>query len=146
VVHKAGQQWFGYVLLWQEDTLDTYLSAVWDEEHREAWILISDQPAGRRRVHEYALRMRVESTFQDTKSRGWDLEASLIEDLERLNRLLLALFMALWWVIHLAACCIHHGHRDRFDRHDRRDKSLFRLGCLWLKDILRRVRNRAVLT
>jgi hypothetical protein len=46
VVHKAGQQWFGYVLLWQEDTLDTYLSAVWDEEPREAWFLISDQPAG----------------------------------------------------------------------------------------------------
>lgn len=146
VVHKAGQQWFGRVLLWQEDTLDTYLSAVWDEEHREAWFLISDLPAGRRRVHEYALRMRVESTFQDTKSRGWDLEASLIADLERLNRLLLALFVAMWWVIHLAASCIHHGQRTRFDRHDRRDKSLFRLGCLWLKDILRRARNRAMLT
>ena len=80
--------------------------------------------------------MRVESTFQDTKSRGWDLEASLIADRQRLDRLLLALFVALWWVIHLAASCIHQGQRDRFDRHDRRDKSLFRLGCLWLKDIL----------
>ena len=97
-------------------------------------------------MHEYALRMRVESTFQDTKSRGWDLEASLIADLERLNRLLLALFVAMWWVIHLAASCIHHGQRARFDRHDRRDKSLFRLGCLWLKDLLRRARNRSVLT
>ncbi len=145
VVHKAGQQWFGRVLLWQEDTLDTYLSAVWDEEHREAWFLISDQPAGRRRVHEYALRMRVESTFQDTKSRGWDLEASLIADLERLDRLRLSLFVAMWWVTHLAASCIHHGQRARFDRHDRRDKSLFRVGCLWLKDILRRAWNRAAL-
>jgi hypothetical protein len=62
--------------------------------------LISDQPAGRRRVREYALRMRVESTFQDDKSRGWNLEASLIEDRERLNRLLLALFVAMWWVTH----------------------------------------------
>ncbi len=90
---KAGQQWFGRVLLWQDKTIATYLSAVWDEEHREAWFLISDQPAGWRRVQEYRLRMRVESTFQDTKSRGWDLEASLIADLERLNRLLLALFV-----------------------------------------------------
>ena len=40
--------------------------------------------------------MRLESTFQNTKSRGWDLEASLIADLERLNRLLLALFVAMW--------------------------------------------------
>jgi hypothetical protein len=45
----------------------------------------------------------------------------------------------MWWVIHLAASCVHHGQRDRFDRHDRRDKSLFRLGCLWLRDILRRI-------
>jgi hypothetical protein len=138
LVHKAGQQWFGRVLCWQEGTIETYLSAVWDEDHREAWFLISDRPAGRRRVQEYALRMRVESTFQDTRSRGWDLEASLIADRKRLDRLLLALFVAMWWVIHLAASCIHQGQRVRFDRHDRRDKSVFRLGCLCLKDILRR--------
>jgi DDE family transposase len=143
VVHKAGQQWFGRVLCWQEGTIETYLSAVWDEEYREAWFLISDQPAGRRRVNEYAWRMRVEATFEDAKSRGWELEASLIEDRERLNRLLLALFLAMWWVIHLAASCIHQGQRDRFDRHDRRDKSLFRLGRLWLQDILRRVATSA---
>jgi hypothetical protein len=142
-IHKAGQQWFGRVLCWQESTIETYVSAVWDEEHREAWLLISDQPAGRRRVQEYAWRMRVEATFEDAKSRGWELEASLIEDRERRNRLLLALFLAMWWVIHLAASCIHQGQRDRFDRHDRRDKSLFRLGRLWLKDILRRVATSA---
>jgi hypothetical protein len=51
VIHKTGQRWFGRILLWQEDTLDTSLSAVWDEEHREVWFLISDLPAGRRRVH-----------------------------------------------------------------------------------------------
>jgi hypothetical protein len=143
LVHKAGQQWFGRVLLWQEGTIDTYLSAVWDEEYREGWFLISDQPAGRRRVQEYAWRMRVEATFQDAKSRGWNLEASLIADRKRLDRLLLALFVAMWWVIHLAASCIHQGQRDRFDRHDRRDKSVFRLGSLWLKDILRRAATSA---
>jgi hypothetical protein len=139
IVSQVGQQWFGEVMCWQEDSIQTSLSAVWDPGHREAWFLISDRPAGRRRVAQYALRMRVESTFEDAKSRGWELEASLIADRERLNRLLLALFLALWWVIHLAASCIHQGQRDRFDRHDRRDKSLFRLGCLWLKDILRRI-------
>jgi len=39
----------------------------------------------------------------------------------------------------LAASCIHQGQRDRFGCHDRRDKSLIRLGCLWLQNILRRV-------
>src|SRR2546421_613859 len=147
LILKEGQQWFGRVLLWQDQqTIETQLSAVWDTGHQEAWFLISDLPAGRKRVCEYARRMRVESTFQDGKSRGWNLEASLIEDLTRLNRLLLALFLAMWWVSHLAASCIHHGKREQFDRHDRRDKSIFRLGQLWLLDILRRATNPAALT
>ncbi len=146
IIRKEGQHWFGRILLWQDkQTIETWVSAVWDPGHKEAWLLISDQPAGRRRVREYALRMRVESTFQDDKSRGWNLEHSWIEDLERLNRLLLALFLAMWWVTHLAASCIHHGHRDCFDRHDRRDKGIFRLGRLWLLDILRRARTAAAL-
>src|SRR5439155_7763591 len=95
------------------ETIETNLSAVWEAGHQEAWFLISDQPAGWRQVRTYALRMRVEATFQDTKSRGWNLEASWIADPARLDRLLLALFLAIWWVSHLAACCIHQGHRDR---------------------------------
>ena len=114
-------------------------------ETQEAWLLISDRPAGKRRINEYGWRMRVEATFQDSKSRGWDIEASQIKNLAHLERLLLALFMAIWWVSHLAASCIHHGQRHRFDRRDRRDKSIFRLGRLWLLDILRRVSNPAVL-
>src|SRR6266566_2212950 len=79
--------------LFRKFTMEAFsLRAVWDEGYREAWFLISDQPAGRRRIQEYAWRMRVEATFEDAKSRGWVLEASLIEDRERLNRLLLALF------------------------------------------------------
>jgi len=145
LVRKEGQRWFGRVQLWQDEPLDTYLSAVWEPGHKEGWLLISDQSAGPVRVAQYAWRMRVEATFQDTKSRGWNLEASLIEDRARLNRLLLALFLAMWWVSHLAASCIHHGKRERFDRQDRRDKGLFRLGRLWLLDILRRTKNRAAL-
>ena len=145
LVRKEGQRWFGRVQLWQDEPLDTYLSAVWEPGHKEGWLLISDQSAGPVRVAQYAWRMRVEATFQDTKSRGWDLEASLIADRARFSRLLLALFLAMWWVSHLAASCIHHGKRERFDRHDRRDKGLFRLGRLWLLDILRRTKNRAAL-
>lgn len=75
------------------------------------------------------------------KSRGWNLEDSLVSDRKRLDRLLLVLFLAIWWLSHLAASCMHHGQRDRLDRHDRRDKGIFRLGRLWLLDILRRAVN-----
>jgi hypothetical protein len=145
LIQKVGQRWFGPVQLWQDETLETNLSAVWEPGHKEGWLIISDQKASPQRVNEYALRMRVEATFEDMKSRGWNLEASLITDRTRLNRLLLALFLALWWVSHLAASCIHHGQRDRFDRHDRRDKGIFRLGRLWLLDILKRAHHPASL-
>ena len=118
---------------------------MWDPDYEEPWLLISDQGADQRYVRLYAWRMRVEATFQDSKSRGWNIEASWIEDRTHLDRLLLALFLAMWWISHLAAACIHHGQRQRFDRVDRRDKSIFRLGRLWLLDILRRAHNRASL-
>ena len=142
IIFKPGQQWFGAAHVWQgESEIETYVSALWQPGQREAWFLISDRSAGWRRVKEYALRMRVESTFQDFKSRGWNLEDSLVSDRKRLDRLLLVLFLAIWWLTHLAASCMHHGQRDRLDRHDRRDKGIFRLGRLWLLDILRRAVN-----
>jgi hypothetical protein len=145
IVLKRGYRWYGRAKVWQEETLETSVSLVWDPDYEEPWLLISDEGAGYRQVQVYAWRMRVEATFQDSKSRGFNIEASWIEDRSHLDRLLLALFLAMWWVSHLAAACIHHGQRTRFDRVDRRDKSIFRLGRLWLLDILRRVRNRASL-
>ena len=84
--------------------------------------------------------------FRIRATRGWNIEAAQLKLRAHLERLLLALFLAVWWVGHLAASCIHHGQRDRFDRHDRRDKGIFRLGRLWLLDILRRAHNPAALS
>src|SRR5258706_397593 len=147
LVPRRGRHWYGAVQLWQEHPLTAHISATWEPKQREPWIVLSDRPAGRQRVREYARRMRVESTFQDLKRRGWDLEGTVIADRARLDRLLLVVFLSLWWLAHLAASCVHHGQRVRFDRHDRRDKGIFRLGPLWLLDILRRtatatIRNR----
>lgn len=141
VITHPGQQWCGRVQIWQDHTLETQLSAIWDPAYQDVWLLISDRKAGRQRIGEYAWRARVEATFLDSKSRGWRLEASRIADRTRLDRLLLALFLGVWWITHLAAACMHHGHREQFDRHDRRAKGIFRLGRLWLLDILRRARE-----
>jgi Transposase DDE domain len=138
IVEKPGQHWSGTIQLWQEHEWPTQLSAVWEEGHQEAWFLISDQQAGSKRIAEYRWRMRVESTFEDMKSRGWQLEATSVRQRERLDRLLLVLFLAFWWLMHLAASCIHNGRRDRYDRHDRRDKGHLRLGRLYLLDIARK--------
>ena len=138
LVSRMGQSWFGPAIVWQEHHLAAFISAVWEPGYQDAWFLLSDQPAGRPRVRQYARRMRVESSFCDFKRRGWDIEGTVMTDRARLERLLLVLFLGVWWVSHLAAACMHEGQRERFDRHDRRDKGIFRLGRLWLQDLLRR--------
>jgi len=147
VVAQRGQHWYGSVQLCQErPLLAAQVSATWEPDQQAPWIVLSDRPAGRQRLREYARRMRVESTFQDLKRRGWDLEGTVLADRARLDRLLLVVFLSFWWLAHLAASCIHHGQRTRFDRHDRREKGIFRLGRLWLLDILRRAVTEASLT
>ena len=137
-VCKKGMAWYGKVLMWQKHGFSCFLSAFWDEGVEEAWFLLSDQPACPRRVKEYALRMRVEATFQDTKSRRWCLESGQMHRKEHLNRWLLIVFVAFWWTTHLGASCKHHGHASLFDRRDRSDKSVLRVGHLWLKELLKR--------
>lgn len=138
LVREPGKRFHGSVRLWQEEPIETELSIFWDHAEEEALIVISDVRAGKGRIAEYRLRWRVEATFQDGKSRGWDWESCHVRALERVNRLLLVLFLLFWWLAHLAAGCIHHGKRDRYDRTDRRDKGIFRIGRLYLFDIERR--------
>jgi hypothetical protein len=87
LVHEPGKRFYGSVRLWQEDHVETQLSAYWDPDEEEPLLVISDQPAGGSRLKEYRLRWRVESTFQDFKSRGWDWESCHVRRLDRVDRI-----------------------------------------------------------
>jgi hypothetical protein len=100
--------------------------------YTERWVLFSSRPGGAARIREYARRARVEATFADGKTRGWGLEHSRMTDPVHLDRLLLAWHLALWWLQALGRTVIKTGRRPYFDRADRRDRSLIRLGWLWL--------------
>lgn len=143
MVARRGQSWYGAAQVWKEPPVAGFVSAIWAPNSRAPWYLLSDLPAGARRVTTYRRRMQVEATFQDTKSRGWDLEGGRVSDGARLDRLLLVLYLSLWWAAHLAADCLHHGQRRRFDRTDRRDKGLFRLGRDWAQHLLASAAARA---
>jgi hypothetical protein len=135
---KAGTSWYGRILLWKSHGFACSLAACWEPDDKEAWFLISDLPASPRLVSLYGLRMRVEATFQDTKRRRWCIERSQLRDERHLNRWLLIIFLAFWWTTHLGASCKHHGHAKEFDRSDRYEKSLLRLGHLWIRELLKR--------
>lgn len=138
LVKEPGKRFYGPIRLWQEDQIETHLSGCWKKNEEKALLVISDLPACSRRITDYKLRWRVESTFQDLKSRGWDWEESHVRRLDRVDRMLFVLFLLVWWLAHLAASCLHHGKRDRYDRQDRRDKSILRIGRLYLLDIERK--------
>jgi len=141
LVSQPGKTFYGKIRLWQEDQIETNLSGCWEQGEEDALLVISDRPACRKRIVEYKKRWKVESTFEEMKSRGWDWEESHVRRLDRVDRMLLVLFFMLWWLAHLAASCIHNGKRNRYDRHDRRDKNIFRIGRLYLLDIERKARK-----
>lgn len=136
-VETVGSGWHGPVQIfkaagWRQGELTV--------QHRpqltEWWVLFSTRPGGRERVREYARRSRVEATFADAKGRGWGLEQSRMTDPVHLDRLLLVWHLALWWLHALGRHVIKSGRRPFFDRAARRDRSLVRLGWLWLHDEL----------
>jgi hypothetical protein len=116
--HSAG--WFWLVLHWEvgED---------------EPWYLISDQAGQRDLIQLYKKRMWVEEMYGDMKGHGFDLEATCLEDADRISRLVLGVCITYVWFICLGSWVVKLGHRYLIDRKDRRDKSYFRLGLDWLK-------------
>jgi hypothetical protein len=124
-----GQRWDGPLAIFKAAGWRTgYLTIHWAKGAEEPWVLFSDRPGGIARVREYRRRATAEATYQDLKRRGFDVERSKITALDRLDRVLLVLHLALWWGIGLGLQTIRTGRRPHFDRHDRRDLSLLRLG------------------
>jgi hypothetical protein len=113
-----------------------YLTVYQRPRLTERWVLFSTRPGGYARVREYARRGHVDATFADSKRRGWGLEQSHVRQEAPLDRLLLVWHLALWWVHGLGQQVIKRGVRPHYDRRDRRDRSLVRLGWLWLHDLL----------
>ncbi len=107
-------------------------------------MLFSDRPGGTARVREYRQRAHAEATYADTKGRGFGLERSKIATPARIARLLLVVHLALWWAFALGLQTVRNGWRVRFDRRDRRDLSLVRLGRLTALEALTHDRPHAL--
>jgi hypothetical protein len=120
--------WAGPVALFKgAGGMDLELTVIWDRTQDDPWVLVSDDPAGPARVRAYRRRTRIEATFADTKRRGFDLERTKISAPARLDRLILAVVLALWWRTQLGLRLIRAGGRTRYDRADRRDRSVLHL-------------------
>ena len=86
-------------------------------------------------IEDYYQRWHIETLFGCLKSRGFDLEATHMTELDRMDKLMGILALTFTWC--LLTGHHHHGEAKQLplNRHYRPAKSLFRLGL----DMLRRV-------
>ncbi len=126
---QEGQTLFlGWVRWTKRENFWVQLVAHWARGEDEPWFLVTDQAATRLTIQLYRKRMWIEELFGDLKGHGFDLEATHLQNLDRLSRLVLATMIVYVWLISLGSRVIKRGLRYLVDRRDRRDKSLFRIG------------------
>ena len=122
VAEKYNAGWFWLVMHWQKG-------------EEEPWYLVSNQ--SEELIRRYRVRMWVEEMYGDMKGHGFDLEATHLNDSERISRLVLAVSIAFVWLITLGAAVTKRGLRYLVDHRSRRDKSYFRIGWDYLARCLR---------
>lgn len=135
---REGQtRYLGWVRLTEKHDYG-YVSLVlhWKKGEEEPWYLVTDQAGSWRTICLYQLRMWVEEMYGDMKGHGFDLEATHLQDLDRLSRLVLGVCLVYTWLLCLGSWVVKSGLRYLVDRKDRRDKSYFRLGWDWLERCL----------
>jgi len=103
-VRWAGGEWIKLADLPLEEGETRYLGGVrltekhaygwvslvlhWESGEEEPWYLVTDQPADWRTIHLYKVRMWIEELYGDMKGYGFNLEATHLQDLDRLWRLI----------------------------------------------------------
>jgi len=134
LLHRAGQRrWLAQVPLTQLHAHPTNLLLHWQSGETEPWLLATNLPDERTARMAYRRRMWIEEMFGDFKKHGFDLASTHLCHFGRLSRLTLAVSMLYLWLIAYGAQVIKRGQRRLVDRNDRRDYSLFRLGCNMLE-------------
>jgi len=142
LIERAGQsRWLENVLLSRLHAHETNLLLHWKRGEKEPWLLATDLPTRRQTLLAYKRRMWIEEMFADFKGHGLDLESTQLRRIGRLSRLTLAVAMLYVWLVENGAQAIKGGQRRLVDRSDRRDYSVFRLGCNMLDRRLAQVKE-----
>lgn len=84
----------------------------------------------------YGKRFLIETCFSDQKGRGFNLQKSHMSNPERINRLLMAVFLAYYWIVALGVSAVKEGWQGVIHRRHRCDLSLFQLGLALLDYLL----------
>lgn len=102
----------------------------------DPWFIISTELASRHIIHLYEKRFWIEETFRDFKSYGFHFDQTGVRAPDRLDRLVLIIALACWWVMHIGIWLHHMGLRRAVDRAKHPKLSLFQLGLRYINRLL----------
>jgi hypothetical protein len=136
---QPGQtRYLGWVYLTEKHAIGQFwLILHWAQGEDEPWYLVSDEAGQHPLIRIYQRRMWIEQMYGDMKGHGFDLEATHLNDPDRLARLVLAVCITFVWFMSLGSWLVKRGLRHLVDHKSRRDKSYFRLGWDWVERCLR---------
>lgn len=113
--------------------ITTNVVAVWRQDDRDPWLLLTNLPARLSRCTEYRRRMWEEEGLRDWKSAGWNWQRNRVRRPERIERLLVILALATLWMCVLAQRVIHRGLRVLLEPRRARWYSAFHLGLRYFQ-------------
>lgn len=120
----------------RQDVGPVNIAFIWNEQEAEYIYLVSSAETLQETQRWYRRRFKIETLFADAKSRGFGLDKSGIRHAERMERFVIAVFLAYIWMIYLGALVIQDRNLALIARTDRFMHSLFQLGRLYLDRIL----------
>lgn len=86
--------------------------AVWEQGYEKPLYLVTSLTDPYVAAAYYKRRFRIECFFSDTKTRGFRLEESHLEEVDRVSRLLMAAVLAYWWLTYLGI----EGRKQDWDK------------------------------
>jgi hypothetical protein len=102
------------------------------QKAEDPWYIVCTVPATPHILTLYAAHMWADELFRDLKSHGFHLEQTRLTHTERLDRLMLALALAYWWVLGRGIWGDRLQLRQPVDRCKHPKCSLFTLGLRWI--------------
>jgi hypothetical protein len=94
--------------------------------------VISDEPTAVKTLEEYGLRCDIEENFLDDKSKGCQLESSLIRSPKAWERLCFVLAMSTLSLVSQGTAVVQQGKRRFVDPHWLRGDSYVKIGWKWV--------------
>jgi hypothetical protein len=98
---QVGARWKGEVdcFVQKKSRLRCTLLVEWAAGYEHPWVVITDLPAEEANIAWYALRAWIEAGFKDLKRGGWGWHHSKMREASRVERLWLAMAVALVWTV-----------------------------------------------